>query len=126
MALHHELLPHQGFRPLAVNQPAAQLAPSSACRSILEGNHPCFGCDPGLLCFFFLAALALPSLNLKRGGCSFQFWFCRFCPRPRFRHVGHTNPEMIAPSLLILSAMALASLVLAPIAAAAALRAYLK
>jgi hypothetical protein len=33
---------------------------------------------------------------------------------------------MIAPSLLILAAITLASLVLAPIAAAAALRAYLK
>jgi heme exporter protein B len=36
------------------------------------------------------------------------------------------GPDIATPSLLILAALALASLVLSPLAAAAALRAYLK
>ena len=83
----------------------------------------------GSIALSLLAAVgASLTLNLKRGGLLISILVLPlYVPVLVFGVSAATgNPEMIAPSLLILSAVALASLVLAPIAAAAALRAYLK
>jgi heme exporter protein B len=68
------------------------------------------------------------TLNLRRGGLLISILVLPlYVPVLVFGMSATTgNPEMIMPSLLILAAITLASLVLAPIAAAAALRAYLK
>ena len=68
------------------------------------------------------------TLNLRRGGLLISILVLPlYVPILVFGiSVTTGNPEMLAPSLLILAAITLASLVLAPIAAAAALRAYLK
>ena len=68
------------------------------------------------------------TLNLRRGGLLISILVLPlYIPVLVFGLSATTgNPDIILPSLLILTAMALASLVLAPIAAAAALRAYLK
>ena len=68
------------------------------------------------------------TLNLKRGGLLISILVLPlYVPVLVFGISACTgSPEVVAPSLLILSAIALASLVLAPIASAAALRAYLR
>ena len=68
------------------------------------------------------------TLNLKRGGLLISILVLPlYVPVLVFGISACTGgPEVVAPSLLILSAIALSSLVLAPIASAAALRAYLK
>jgi heme exporter protein B len=68
------------------------------------------------------------TLNLRRGGLLISILVLPlYVPILVFGMSASTgNPELAMPSLLILSAIALASLVLAPVAAAAALRAYLK
>ena len=68
------------------------------------------------------------TLNLRRGGLLISILVLPlYVPILVFgMSATNGNPEMILPSLLILAAITLASLVLAPIAAAAALRAYLK
>ena len=68
------------------------------------------------------------TVNLRRGGLLISILILPlYVPILVFGLSASTGDANIAgPSLLILSAMALASLVLAPLAAAAALRAYLK
>lgn len=68
------------------------------------------------------------TLDLRRGGLLISILVLPlYVPVLVFGISASTGtPDIIAPSLLILSAIALASLVLAPLAAAAALRAYLK
>jgi heme exporter protein B len=68
------------------------------------------------------------TLNLRRGGLLISILVLPlYVPVLVFGLSAATGTaELATPSLLILSAIALASLVLAPIAAAAALRAYLK
>ena len=83
----------------------------------------------GSLALSLLASIgASLTLNLRRGGLLISILVLPlYVPILVFGMSATTgNPEMIMPSLLILSAITLASLVLAPIAAAAALRAYLK
>ncbi len=83
----------------------------------------------GSLALSLLASIgASLTLNLRRGGLLISILVLPlYVPVLVFGMSTTTgNPEMIMPSLLILSAIALASSVLAPIAAAAALRAYLK
>ena len=77
----------------------------------------------------FIASIGASfTLNLRRGGLLISILVLPlYVPILVFGMSGSTgNPELVMPSLLILSAIALATLVLAPIAAAAALRAYLK
>jgi heme exporter protein B len=77
----------------------------------------------------FIASIgASLTLNLRRGGLLISILILPlYVPILVFGMSACSgNPEIVLPSLLILSAIALASLVLAPIAAAAALRAYLK
>ncbi len=68
------------------------------------------------------------TLNLRRGGLLISVLVLPlYVPVLVFGLSASTGSvELVTPSLLILSAIALASLVLAPLAAAAALRAYLK
>lgn len=68
------------------------------------------------------------TLNLRRGGLLISILVLPLYVPVLVFGMSATigNPELIMPSLLILAAITLASLVLAPIAAAAALRAYLK
>ena len=68
------------------------------------------------------------TLDLRRGGLLISILVLPlYVPVLVFGISASTGtPDIIAPSLLILCAIALASLVLAPLAAAAALRAYLK
>ena len=83
----------------------------------------------GSLALSLLASIgASLTLNLRRGGLLISILVLPlYVPVLVFGISAATgNPDMILPSLLILTAMALASFVLAPIAAAAALRAYLK
>ena len=77
----------------------------------------------------FIASIGASfTLNLRRGGLLISILVLPlYVPILVFGMSASTgNPELAMPSLLILSAIALTSLVLAPIAAAAALRAYLK
>ncbi len=77
----------------------------------------------------FIASIgASLTLNLRRGGLLISILVLPlYVPILVFGMSACTgNPAVVFPSLLILSAIALASLVLAPLAAAAALRAYLK
>ena len=77
----------------------------------------------------FIASIGASfTLNLRRGGLLISILVLPlYVPILVFGMSASTgNPELAMPSLLILFAIALASLVLAPIAAAAALRAYLK
>lgn len=83
----------------------------------------------GSIALSLLASIgASLTLNLRRGGLLISILVLPlYVPVLVFGMSASTGgPEMIGPSLLILVAIALASLVLAPIAAAAALRAYLK
>ena len=83
----------------------------------------------GSIALSFLASIgASLTLNLRRGGLLISILVLPlYVPVLVFGMSATTgSPETIVPSLLILSAIALVSLVLAPIAAAAALRAYLK
>jgi heme exporter protein B len=68
------------------------------------------------------------TLNLRRGGLLISVLVLPlYVPVLVFGMSACTGmPDIVGPSLLILSAIALASLVLTPLAAAAALRAYLK
>jgi heme exporter protein B len=68
------------------------------------------------------------TLNLRRGGLLISILVLPLYVPVLVFGMSATigNPETVMPSLLILAAITLASLVLAPIAAAAALRAYLK
>jgi heme exporter protein B len=68
------------------------------------------------------------TLNLRRGGLLISVLVLPlYVPVLVFGMSACTGtPDIVGPSLLILSAIALTSLVLAPLAAAAALRAYLK
>jgi heme exporter protein B len=68
------------------------------------------------------------TLNLRRGGLLISILVLPlYVPILVFGMSATAgNPELIMPSLLILAAITLTSLVLAPIAAAAALRAYLR
>lgn len=68
------------------------------------------------------------TLNLRRGGLLISILVLPLYVPILVFGMSATigNPETVMPSLLILAAITLASLVLAPIAAAAALRAYLK
>jgi heme exporter protein B len=77
----------------------------------------------------FIASIGASfTLNLRRGGLLISILVLPlYVPILVFgMSASAGNPELAMPSLLILSAIALASLVLAPVAAAAALRAYLK
>jgi heme exporter protein B len=77
----------------------------------------------------FIASIGASfTLNLRRGGLLISILVLPlYVPILVFGMSASTGtPELAMPSLLILSAIALASLVLAPVAAAAALRAYLK
>lgn len=75
-----------------------------------------------------LAALgAAITMGLRRGGLLVSLLILPFyVPCLIFGVAATASPDLTRPSLLMLSALALASLVLIPIAAAAALRAYLK
>lgn len=84
---------------------------------------------PGSVGLSLIASIgAALTLNLRRGGLLISILVLPlYVPILVFGMSACTGDAGIAaPSLLILSAIALASLVLAPIAAAAALRAYLK
>ncbi len=77
----------------------------------------------------FIASIGASfTLNLRRGGLLISILVLPlYVPILVFGMSASTgNPDLVMPSLLILSAITLASLVLAPMAAAAALRAYLK
>jgi heme exporter protein B len=68
------------------------------------------------------------TVNLRRGGLLISILVLPLYVPVLVFGISATSgmADIVAPSLLILSAIALASLVLAPIASAAALRAYLK
>jgi heme exporter protein B len=83
----------------------------------------------GSMALSLLAAVgASLTLNLKRGGLLISILVLPLYVPVLVFGMSATigNSEVIMPSLLILAAITLASLVLAPIAAAAALRAYLR
>jgi heme exporter protein B len=82
----------------------------------------------GSLILSLLAALgAAITVALRRGGLLVSLLILPFyVPCLIFGVAASSNSELIGPSLLILTAFVLAALVLAPVAAAAALRAYLK
>jgi heme exporter protein B len=82
----------------------------------------------GSLFLSLLAALgAAITVGLRRGGLLVSLLILPFYVPCLIFGVGASSPsELVGPSLLILTALALASLVLVPVAAAAALRAYLK
>jgi heme exporter protein B len=82
----------------------------------------------GSLFLSLLAALgAAVTVALRRGGLLVSLLiFPFYIPCLIFGVAASSNSELIAPSLLILTAFVLASIVLVPVAAAAALRAYLK
>ncbi|WP_368904355.1 heme exporter protein CcmB [Taklimakanibacter lacteus] len=82
----------------------------------------------GSLALSLLASLgAAITVALRRGGLLVSLLILPFyVPCLIFGVAATTSPDLTKPSLLMLSAIALASLVLIPIAAAAALRAYLK
>jgi heme exporter protein B len=82
----------------------------------------------GSLSLSLLAALgAAITMGLRRGGLLVSLLILPFyVPCLIFGVAATASPDLTQPSLLMLSALALASLVLIPIAAAAALRAYLK
>jgi heme exporter protein B len=82
----------------------------------------------GSLALSLLAALgAAITVALRRGGLLVSLLILPFyVPCLIFGVAATTSVELMKPSLLMLAALALASLVLIPIAAAAALRAYLK
>jgi len=82
----------------------------------------------GSLALSLLAALgAAITVALRRGGLLVSLLILPFyVPCLIFGVAATTSVELMKPSLLMLAALALASFVLIPIAAAAALRAYLK
>jgi heme exporter protein B len=82
----------------------------------------------GSLFLSLLAALgAAITVALRRGGLLVSLLILPFyVPCLIFGVAASSNSELIGPSLLILTAFVLAALVLVPVAAAAALRAYLK
>jgi heme exporter protein B len=82
----------------------------------------------GSLFLSLLAALgAAITVALRRGGLLVSLLILPFyVPCLIFGVAASSNSEFIGPSLLILTAFVLAALVLVPVAAAAALRAYLK
>jgi heme exporter protein B len=82
----------------------------------------------GSLSLSLLAALgAAITMGLRRGGLLVSLLILPFyVPCLIFGVAATASPDLTQPSLLMLAALALASLVLIPIAAAAALRAYLK
>jgi heme exporter protein B len=82
----------------------------------------------GSLALSLLAALgAAITVALRRGGLLVSLLILPFyVPCLIFGVAATTSVELTKPSLLMLAALALASFVLIPIAAAAALRAYLK
>lgn len=82
----------------------------------------------GSLALSLLASLgAAITVALRRGGLLVSLLILPFyVPCLIFGVAATTSPDLTKPSLLMLSAIALASLVLIPVAAAAALRAYLK
>ena len=82
----------------------------------------------GSLLLSLLAALgAALTVALRRGGLLVSLLILPFyVPCLIFGVAASSNTELLGPSLLILTAFALGSLVLVPLAAAAALRAYLK
>jgi heme exporter protein B len=82
----------------------------------------------GSVALSLLAALgAAITVALRRGGLLVSLLILPFyVPCLIFGVAASSIPDLITPSLLMLAALALASLVLIPIAAAAALRAYLK
>jgi heme exporter protein B len=82
----------------------------------------------GSLSLSLLAALgAAITVALRRGGLLVSLLILPFyVPCLIFGVAASSYSELIGPSLLILTAFALASIVLVPVAAAAALRAYLK
>jgi heme exporter protein B len=82
----------------------------------------------GSIALSLLAALgAAITVALRRGGLLVSLLILPFyVPCLIFGVAASSISDLVMPSLLMLAAMALASLVLIPIAAAAALRAYLK
>lgn len=82
----------------------------------------------GSLFLSLLAALgAAITVALRRGGLLVSLLILPFyVPCLIFGVAASSNSLLVGPSLLILTALVLASLVLVPVAAAAALRAYLK
>jgi heme exporter protein B len=82
----------------------------------------------GSLFLSLLAALgAAITVALRRGGLLVSLLILPFyVPCLIFGAAASSPSELVGPSLLILTALVLASLVLVPVAAAAALRAYLK
>jgi heme exporter protein B len=82
----------------------------------------------GSLFLSLLAALgAAITVALRRGGILVSLLILPFyVPCLIFGVAASSNSELIGPSLLILTAFVLAAMVLVPVAAAAALRAYLK
>lgn len=82
----------------------------------------------GSIALSLLAALgAAITVGLRRGGLLVSLLILPFyVPCLIFGVAACSLSELVTPSLLMLAALALASLVLVPIAAAAALRAYLK
>jgi heme exporter protein B len=82
----------------------------------------------GSLFLSLLAALgAAITVALRRGGLLVSLLILPFyVPCLIFGVAASSRSELIGPSLLILTALVLAGLVLVPVAAAAALRAYLK
>jgi heme exporter protein B len=82
----------------------------------------------GSLFLSLLAALgAAITVGLRRGGLLVSLLILPFyVPCLIFGVAASSDSELVGPSLLILTALALAAVVLVPVAAAAALRAYLK
>jgi heme exporter protein B len=82
----------------------------------------------GSLFLSLLAALgAAVTVALRRGGLLVSLLILPFyVPCLIFGVAASSDSELVGPSLLILTALALAAVVLVPVAAAAALRAYLK
>jgi heme exporter protein B len=82
----------------------------------------------GSIALSLLAALgAAITVALRRGGLLVSLLILPFyVPCLIFGVAASSLSDLVAPSLLMLAALALASLVLIPVAAAAALRAYLK
>lgn len=82
----------------------------------------------GSIFLSLLAALgAAITVGLRRGGLLVSLLILPFyVPCLIFGTAASSNSELTGPSLLMLTALVLASLVLVPVAAAAALRAYLK
>ncbi len=99
-----------------INVDPAMIAPLSA--AMLLGS---------LSLSLFAALGAAITVALRRGGLLVSLLILPFyVPCLIFGVAATSSPDLARPSLLMLSALALASLVLIPIAAAAALRTYLK